>query len=274
MNYNQYRQNYPLAGTTILITRAESANSQFRQMLEEKGATVLEVPALVIKPPSSWEKLDEAIADLSSFNWLILTSANAVDFFYQRLVELGKNNQDLSKIKIAVVGKKTAQHLSKYNLQPDFIPPDFIADSLVINFPEKLTGQKILFPRVETGGREILVKELEQQGAEMIEVPAYQSGCPDKIDDTILHAIYEEIINIITFASSKTVKNFATLINQALINNSEISFQELFNHIKIASIGPQTSITCQEIFNRVDIEAEEYTLEGLTETIVKKTLDI
>lgn len=270
MSYNQYHQNYPLAGKTILVTRAESSNSNFRQMLEEKGATVLEMPCLVIKPPSSWQKLDEAIINLYEFNWLILTSANAVDYFWQRLTELGKNNQDLTNLKIAVVGKKTADFLGKYNLQPDFIPPDFIADSLVINFPEKLQGQKILFPRVETGGREILVQELQKQGAEIIEIPAYQSTCPDKIEDTILQALYNSIIDLITFASSKTVKNFATLINLALINNSEISFKQLFNNIKIASIGPQTSTTCQEIFKRVDIEAQEYTLEGLTSAIVSR----
>ena len=267
MSHNQYSQDYPLAGKTILVTRAASANSQFRQMLEAKGATVLEMPALVIKPPSSWLKLDQAIANLSSFNWLILTSANAVSYFHQRLTELGKNNQDLTKIKIAVVGKKTAQFLSKYNLQPDFIPPNFIADSLVANFPEKLSGQKILFPRVETGGREILVTELQKQGAKVVEVPAYQSGCPDIIDETVWQALYNNIIDIVTFASSKTVKNFAFLVSQALQNNSEISFNQLFNQVAIASIGPQTSTTCQEIFNRVDIEAKEYTLEGLTEAI-------
>jgi uroporphyrinogen-III synthase len=271
MPCNQSSDNYPLIGKTILVTRAASANSQFRQMLEAKGATVLEMPALVIKPPSSWLKLDQAIADLSSFNWLILTSANAVSYFYQRLTELGKNNQDLTHLKIAVVGKKTAEFLSKYHLLADFIPPNFVADSLVANFPEKLSGKKILFPRVETGGREILVEELQEQGAKVIEVPAYQSVCPDSLDETVAHALREGTIDIITFASSKTVKNFANLVNRALVNNSEISFEQLFQQVAIASIGPQTSTTCQEIFQRVDIEAEEYTLEGLTTAMIQQS---
>lgn len=273
MNSTKYRQNYPLAGKTILITRAESASSRFREMLETKGATVLEIPALVIKPPSSWAKLDQAIANLSSFNWLILTSANGVNYFFQRLRELSKNYQDLTNLKIAVVGKKTANVLTKYNLQPDFIPPNFIADSLVTNFPEKLSGQKILFPRVETGGREVLVKELQQQGAEVIEVPAYQSGCPENADETALQALQDGLIDIVTFASSKTVKNFAILINKSLNNNPENNVNKLLKELKIASIGTQTSLTCQEIFQRVDIEAEEFTLEGLTEAIIKNTLN-
>ena len=270
MVYYPDQINYPLSGKTILVTRAASANSKFRQMLEAQGATVLEMPALVIKAPSSWSRLDQAIANLNDFDWLILTSANAVNYFQERLSKLGKNNQDLSNIKIAVVGQKTAQSLSQYHLQADFIPPNFIADSLVENLPKPFSGQKILFPRVETGGREILVQQLQKQQAEVIEVPAYQSACPDTIDENAWNAIRDGLIDIITFASSKTVRNFAHLVNRALANNSEVTFERLFEQVAIASIGPQTSITCQEIFDRVDIEAQEYSLDGLTKAIIEQ----
>lgn len=269
---NSNQQSYPLQGQTILITRAASANSKFQEMLEEKGATVLEMPALVIKAPSTWEPLDRAINDLDSFDWLILTSANGVEYFFQRLGDLGKNQEHLHHLKIAVVGQKTAQFLQQYQVSPDFIPPDFIADSLVSNFPDSLLGKKILFPRVESGGREVLVKELSEQGAIVEEVPAYQSTCPEQIDATIYSALLQGSINMITFASSKTVKNFCTLIQTALINDSRQSFDALLKDVKIASIGPQTSVTCQELLQRVDIEAEEYTLEGLTKAIVETVL--
>ena len=103
---------YPLAGQTILVTRAASASSTFRQMLEEKGAKVLDMPALVIKPPSTWQPLDKAINNIENFDWLILTSANGVKYFFQRLLELNKDNSYLQHLKIAVVGKKTAHFLS------------------------------------------------------------------------------------------------------------------------------------------------------------------
>jgi uroporphyrinogen-III synthase len=269
---NSNQQSYPLQGQTILITRAASANSKFQQILEEKGATVLEMPALVIKAPSIWEPLDRAIKELDIFDWLILTSANGVEYFFQRLTELGKNKEHLQHLKIAVVGQKTAQSLRQYQVSPDFIPPDFIADSLVSNFPESLPGKKILFPRVESGGREVLVQELSEQGAIVEEVAAYQSTCPEQIDATIYSALLQGSINIITFASSKTVKNFCTLIHKALVNDSRQSFDALLKDIKIASIGPQTSVTCQELLQRVDIEAQEYTLEGLTNAIVETVL--
>jgi uroporphyrinogen-III synthase len=263
-----YKNSYPLAGETILITRAPSANNEFRQMLETKGATVLEFSALVIKPPSSWQPLDNAIHNLSEFNWLILTSANGVEYFFERLHHLGKDRNSLNNLKIAVVGNKTAQYLQKYQLKADCIPPNFIADSLVSHFPESLSHQKILFPRVESGGREILVEELTKQGAIITEIPAYQSGCPDFIDEISWNALTNDIISIITFASSKTVKNFYYLVNQALIDHPSLTFNSLLQNLAIASIGPQTTLTCQQLFHKVDIEAKEYTLEGLTNAII------
>ncbi|MGL5510360.1 MAG: uroporphyrinogen-III synthase, partial [Microcoleaceae cyanobacterium] len=153
---------------------------------------------------------------------------------------------------------------SKY-LQPDFIPPDFIADSLVANFPESLAGKKILFPRVESGGRELLVQEMTAQGAIVIEVPAYQSGCPQSINKEVLEALQNHQVNILTFASSKTVKNFWRLIEE----NLSVLPDDWLDHIAIASIGPQTSESCQTFFGKVNIEAKEYTLDGLTQAIVQ-----
>lgn len=263
-----YIDKFSLAGKNILVTRAASQSNNFRKLLENKGANVIEMPALVIQNPSSWESLDQAIANLSEFNWLILTSANGVEYFLKRLNNLDKNIEILKGIKIAVVGKKTAEFLEKYNLKPDFIPPNFVADSLVKNFPEFLADKKILFPRVETGGREILVEELTKQGAKVLEVAAYQSGCPDEIDVTAWQALQHGIINIITFASSKTVKNFQKLVISASENNPEI-INSLLQNILIASIGPETSKTCYQLLGKVDIEAEEYTLEGLVNSIIK-----
>ncbi|MGK7952682.1 MAG: uroporphyrinogen-III C-methyltransferase [Xenococcaceae cyanobacterium] len=265
--------NLPLTGKTVVITRSAGQSSNFRDLLQQKGANILEMPALEITPPSSWADLDRAIANLASFNWLILTSANGVNYFFDRLETQGKDTRTLAGIKIAVVGKKTAATLKQKNLRSDFIPPDFIADSLVENFPEALSQKKILFPRVETGGREILVKELSAKGAEVVEVAAYQSGCPEKIELNIWQALQQKQIDIITFASSKTVKNFVKLVEKELDNIEGITLRSLLENVTIASIGPQTSKSCQELLGRVDVEAREYTLEGLTQAIAGKFLD-
>lgn len=260
------KSSYPLSDKTILVTRAAEQSSKFTSLLEEQGATVIEMPALAITPPSSWAELDQAIANLSQFQWLILTSANGVNYFFERLHDLGYDTRALGGVKIAVVGRKTASVLQKRQLHPDFIPPDYVADSLVAHFPESLTGKKVLFPRVETGGREILVQELSNQGAEVIEVAAYQSQCPEKIEALAWQALQQQQIDVITFASSKTVKNFYQLLQQQLSSTDNI--QSLLANVCIASIGPQTSKTCRELLGRIDLEAQEYTLEGLTQAIV------
>ncbi len=254
----------PLAGKRILVTRAIGQSSQFRQLLENVGAEVIEMPTLEILPPDSWELLDRAIAQLQDYNWLILTSANAVESFFQRLHTHNLDSRSLSKLKIAVVGRKTAESLSQQGIIPDLIPPDFIADALAASFPD-CKGLKILFPRVQSGGREVLISELEQKGAKVNAVPAYESGCPKEIDELALRSLQNHQIDILTFASSKTVKYFHQLLAQ--IESPEVWMLWL-SSVQIASIGTQTSNTCRELLGRVDIEATEFTLEGLKEAII------
>lgn len=260
--------NLPLSGKTILITRAAGQSSKFSDRLQKEGAKVIEMPALVITPPSTWEPLDNAISHISTFDWLILTSSNGVDYFLERLIAKGKDSRALAGLKIAVVGKKTAESLKKRALEPDFIPKNFVADSLVANFPGNIAGSKILFPRVETGGRDVLVKELTEKGAEVTEVPAYESGCPAEIAEDALAALQQKTLDVITFASSKTVKNFCQLVE----SNKQQLPQDFLERICIASIGPQTSESCQSLLGRVDVEAKEYTLDGLTEAIIQLTI--
>lgn len=254
----------PLANKTILVTRAAEQSSKFTTLLQQQGATVVEMPALTITPPSDWTALDRAIANLPQFQWLILTSANGVDYFFDRLATLGYDARALAGVKIAVVGRKTAAALQTKQLNPDFIPPNYVADSLVANFPEDLAGQKLLFPRVETGGRQILVRELSDRGAEIVEVAAYESSCPEQIEPEALQALQQQRIDFLTFASSKTVNNFYLLLKQQL---GLATMKSILAKVNIASIGPQTSIACRELLGRVDLEAEEYTLEGLTTAI-------
>ncbi|MDJ0695152.1 uroporphyrinogen-III C-methyltransferase [Mastigocoleus sp. MO_188.B34] len=263
----------PLNGKTILVTRATGQSSEFKKLLSTSGANVIEMPALEIAPPSSWEALDNAIANLADFHWLILTSVNCVDYFFERLIARGKDIRALVNTKIAVVGEKTARSLKKRCLQPDFIPPNFIADSLIEHFPEALTDKKILFPRVESGGREVLVKGLTAQGAQVLEVAAYQSCCPQGVPPSAELALQSGAVDVITFASSKTVAFFYELAEKIFAENTEDTKSSLLSHclegVCIASIGPQTSKTCHSLIGRVDVEAQEHTLDGLHQALIE-----
>jgi uroporphyrinogen III methyltransferase/synthase len=261
----------PLAGKTILVTRSAGQSSPFTTLLQQQGATVLEMPAIAITPPSSWEPLDRAIAQLDQFDWLILTSSNGVDYFFERLLTILPQSQvtaALQPLKIAVVGKKTAQALQQHRISPDFIPPDFVADALIDHFPDAqaLLGLKILFPRVESGGRDALVRAFTNQGAIVTEVPAYESGCVTQIDPPIEQALRQGQVDVITFASSKTVRCFAHLLDQMGDRATAIPN---WDHLCLASIGPQTSKSCGEYLGRMPLEAAEYTLDGLTDAMIQ-----
>lgn len=253
----------PLAGKRILVTRSIGQSSQFKELLENTGAIVIEMPTLVISPPDSWELLDQAIAQIHTYQWLILTSANAVEFFFQRLHFHHLDSRALHHLKIAVVGRKTAESLSQYGIIPDLVPSEFIADHLAAEFPD-CQGLRILFPRVQSGGREVLITELEQKGAEVNAVPAYESGCPKEIDELALRSLSNHQIDILTFASSKTVKHFHQLLSQVEPPNV---WKHWLSSVQIASIGTQTSAACVELLGRVDIEAQEFTLEGLVTAV-------
>ena len=264
----------PLQGKTIVVTRSASQSQTFSDRLRSAGAMVLEVPALEIGPPSSWAPLDQAIATLDQFNWLILTSANGVTGFMDRLHHQGRDARSLGGLKIAVVGRKTASCLRQRGLEPDFIPPNYVADALADQFPDKtqLAGAQLLFPRVETGGRDVLVAQLTVQGANVVEVPAYESRCPAAMDPNIVSALNRHEVDGITFASSKTVRNFSQLLRQAgsppTQGGSPPDWQQCLTATCLASIGPQTSQACIQYLGRVDLEAKEYTLEGLAEALI------
>ena len=249
-----------LAGKTIMVTRAASQAGEFSKMLMAREARVVDFPALEIREPESWEGVDSAIANLSTFDWLILTSPNAVNYFLDRLLAQGKDFRALSHLKIAVVGKKTNRFLTQRGLIADFIPPTFVADALIEHFPEDPAGKKLLFPRVERGGREVLVKAMREKGAEVTEVAAYESACPSSLPSAAENALASHEVDAITFASSKTVRHFVQIMEKTF----GAQWLSLLEGVAIASIGPQTSRDCRERLGRITFEAEEYTLGGLT----------
>ena len=105
--------------------------------------------------------------------------------------------------------------------------------------------------------------------SKVVEVAADQSGCPAQIAPAPWSALQQKAVDILSFASSKTVQNFYQLIESALTSNSALNPQSLLENVCIASIGPQTSQSCRQLLGRVDVEAQEYTLEGLTQAIIQ-----
>ncbi len=251
-----------LQGQRIIVTRSSEQQSELTAQLEALGAKVLTMPLLYITAPSSWEPLDQAIAQLAGFQWLLLTSTNAVDCFFARVKFRGGSAQDLNHLRIAVVGTKTCQTLAQYGFTPAVIPTTFDSEGLLIALkPVIQTTDRVLFPRVESGGREVLVQALAEWGAIVIQVPAYESQAPTALTAEVHQALLTQQVDYVTFTSSKTVRHFAQLITGLDLAD-----------VKFAAIGPQTAQTCRELLGAVHLEATTYTLEGLVKTLVEKAL--
>ena len=252
--------NQPLASRTIAVTRAEQQAGEARRLFAAAGARVLDLPALVIGPPETWGPLDDALAELEDFHWLILSSANGVKAVQQRLLRLGTSLAGRpAGVKIAAVGRKTAAVLEGIGAAADFVPPSFVADSLIEHFPVSGWGLRLLLPRVQSGGRTMLAEAFAEAGARVVEVAAYESRCPASLPAATLAALAAGDLDGITFSSGKTVRHTAQLLEA----HFGTTWLEQLKGVALVSIGPQTSRSCLEILGRVDGEASPHDLDGL-----------
>ena len=256
---------FPLMNKNIVLTRSQDQMLNAKNLFQRKGAKIFDLPALIIQYPDNLEPLDDALKEINKFHWIIFTSSNGIKFVDSRLREKGLCLKNCSKsLKIAVVGEKTSQTLNSLGIKADYIPPDFVAESLVINFPISLNGLKILIPKVESGGRNFIAQQFTNSGANVCEVAAYESKCPESIPFKTVKAFQEKSLDAIIFSSGKTVRNSAYLLEKEFGRN----WLALLKDIKILSIGPQTSYACKEILGRVDKEATKYSFDGLLNTAI------
>ena len=249
-----------LHNRTVVVTRAAEQQGAARQLLEAEGARVLDRPALLIGPPDDWGPLDDALQELEDFHWLVVSSANGVQAVEDRLRRQGRClAQRPSTLRIAAVGRKTAALLSDLGAPADFVPPSFVADSLIEHFPVSGFGLRMLLPRVQSGGRTLLADAFAEAGVRVVEVAAYESRCPDTIPDRTAEALASGGVDAICFSSGKTASHAARLLEQHFGSG----WQDLLDRLKLVSIGPQTSLSCRTQFGRVDAEADPHDLDGL-----------
>jgi len=256
-------ENRPLFGKRIVVTRARQQASDLARILSEKGADVIEFPTIRIEPLKSYKEIDAEIKNLPGYDWLIFTSVNGVDHFFQRLFAAKKDVRSLANIKLAAIGPTTQEALENKGLLVDLLPKEFVAESVVKAFKEKvdLKGKKILIPRAKEA-RDLLVKELEKEGAAVKAVPVYKTVVDREGKKEILESFKEFPPDVVTFTSSSTVKNFVELAGKE-------SFPTLFKKTLFASIGPITSKTAEELQVPVAAQAESFTIPGLIESVEK-----
>ncbi|MBF0235317.1 MAG: uroporphyrinogen-III C-methyltransferase, partial [Desulfamplus sp.] len=258
----QWFEKRPFHGKRIVVTRARAQSSGLIATLTELGATCIEIPTIKVVPPSDNTPLEKAIANIKNYDWIVFTSVNGVKFFFDTLFKIGRDVRDMGHLKCACIGPVTKEELFTHGIVSDILPESYRAESVVQAFSDiDISGKNILLPRAKEA-RSVLPEELTKMGAVLDEVTAYVTEQVSDEKDKLIELLQKGGIDMITFTSSSTVKNFKSLL-------PDDKFGQLMKNVKVASIGPITSDTAQEEGMQPDIVATDYTIPGLVKAMVE-----
>jgi len=252
----------PLYGKKVVVTRSRKQASRLSAGLRDLGADVVEMPAIDTVPPDDWAPVDEAIEKIASFDWLIFTSVNGVEYFMTRLLEKNCDARKLAALKIAAIGPATNEKLLEFGLKADIQPEKYVAESIVDSLAAagEIKGKNILLARADIA-RKSLPKLLSESGASVTEVVVYKT-IPGDFDADALKALLEAgSVDAVTFTSSSTVNNFVDRLGNDFIMKMKDKFSAV-------SIGPITSETLRARGLEPAAEAEEFTIPGLVDKLL------
>lgn len=237
----------------VLITRPRAQANDFAEKLREAGFEPVFFPVIEIKEVENNTELQNAISNIQQYAWVVFTSVNAVD-----IVLNGSTPSVFVGVKIAAVGPKTADALSRHNLEPDFIPDEYIGEAIFAGLGD-VKGKWILLPRAELA-REELPKAIVKAGGIAHEIIVYRT-LPAAIDLNGLAAL-KSGVDVVTFTSPSTVENFIAVVRKNNLDPFNLPNTPIF-----ACIGTVTEKAAREAGFQNIVVAKEYTTEGLIEII-------
>lgn len=251
----------------VLVTRSREQSSELAAQLEARGLEPIPIPTIAIALPRIFRELDDALAEIGGFDWLLFTSANAVRAFAER----GRLHFDGGRPRIAAIGPATARALLSIGLGADLLPPTAVAESLAEALRPHAAGTRMLLVRAETA-RDVLPETLRAAGADVTVAPAYRNVVPEE-SIPLLRAMFREPSSwpdAITFSSSSTATNLVALMEAAGVMLPRDG--EEGRTIVRASIGPITSETLRELGYAPHVEAAEATVAALAEALAGRLL--
>ncbi len=259
----------PLFGKRVFITRPRHQAENMAKLIAALGGEPFLFPTIEIVPPGDFTQMDDAIEGIERYRWIVFTSINGVEAFFERLRFLEKDIRTLSGIQFCCIGPKTKAALQKFCLNVDYVPKEYIAEAVAEGLKDKLQkGERVLLPRAEIAP-DALTKRLEEMGVAVDEVTAYKTIQPQarSASDYTRFQLTREFfaqrkIDILTFTSSSTVTNFVNIIGIS-------EFDELLKGVIVACIGPVTAKTAEDLGIPVHVVAKEYTIEGLIAAILE-----
>jgi uroporphyrinogen-III synthase len=259
----------PLSGIRVLVGRARHQASALSSELRRLGVEVIEIPFIEIRKPKSFQPLDEALRNLGSYDWLILTSVNGVEAMWERMAKL-KLVPDLVHVRIAAIGPATQKAIEQRGLKVDVVPKEYVAESVVRSLRRRVKGKRVLLVRAKIA-RDVIPRELRKAGALLDVVEAYETIVPESSRRRLQSLLKNprRRPHVVTFTSSSTVKNFVELLGgiREMPRLLRTGSRQDGRAMLFASIGPVTSSTLRDLGLRVDVEAQQYTIPGLVEAI-------
>ena len=251
-------ENKPLFGKNIMVTRSRTQSSSIVEKIMDLGGNPIEIPTIKIEKIENNTELENEINNIRDYTYLVLTSKNAVEIFFDKLEEMNLDTRALANLKVCAIGSATAKEIKSRGIIADIVPKAFVAESLFDELKDKLTKEdNILIPRARNA-RDYLVDKLSEI-CTVKEVHTYESVIDTSKKDEILDILEKEDLDFITFASSSTVRNFVEIIGQDNLDK--------INSSKVISIGPITSATAEELNINVYKEAETATIDKIVEAI-------
>jgi uroporphyrinogen III methyltransferase / synthase len=244
----------PLFGQRILVTRPREQAAALATILAELGAETLIQPAIEITEPTDWQPVDDALADLDRFDWLVFSSRNGVRFMMERLLASDSDLRALGSIKLAAIGPGTTDELARYHLKADIQPAEYRAEALAAALAPLASGKQFLLARASRG-REVLRDELVAAGGEVTQVVVYNSRDLDSPNEEIAAELGAGKIQWVTVTSSAIARSLVSMFGNDLCKTH------------LASISPITSAALRECGFEPTVEATEYTTEGVANAI-------
>ncbi len=253
----------PLFGKRILITRPRAQAADFVKTLEDLGAEAVPLPLIKTEPVEDMGPLDDAIREMSSYDWAIFTSVNGVEGTFARMKELGADARSFHGVRICAIGPATAGAIESRCLNVDCVPDEFVAEGVIeklLEVEKDFSGKRFLLARAEVA-RSLIPDEIRSRGGEVNVVGVYRTVPDAESGAELLDAAAKGEFDMATFTSSSTVRNFCELAGDRL--------EAIRTKLAVASIGPVTSQTAREFNLNVDVEATEHTIPGLVKAILK-----
>ncbi|MHB1422686.1 MAG: uroporphyrinogen-III C-methyltransferase [Gemmataceae bacterium] len=253
----------PLLGRRILVTRPRHQAGDLIARLEELGAVVSLLPAVEIRAPADWTPVDRALAQLSTYQWLVFTSANGVEALIRRLRHTGRDLRALGGLRLAVIGPATADALRRYHLEPDLIPTAFDSESLASALKDRVAAQRVLLARADRG-RELLREQLANV-AEVEQIAVYSQVDAIAPGSEALEQLRRGEIDFVTLTSSNIARSLIHALDKATLQRLRSGT------VRLVSISPVTSAAIRELDLPVAAEAREFTADGVMQALIALT---